>query len=261
MKTLLRRGPTNVRAAWSASRVASGRPIGMSMPTQTASSTRASNAVRSRSRSTSGASRRPRTTPTQPALYQSTPRTHAPFTRGKLPRPRGVRRRERRGPRGDVDHLGLAREDLLEQDAVDLVVGVGARVAQDGEAEVEVGGLAQRRQDDAAGRDAAQRDVLDVAGAEHDVEVAARERAHAALDDDDLARLRRERGMDRGRLVVLAHRTGVAQRAERAVARADLRVAGAERDAHVDHRHLDLAGRGDRAGGRVEHGVAEALDD
>src|SRR4051794_15779350 len=99
------------------------------------------------------------------------------------------------------------------------------------------------------------------ARAQHDVEVAARERADAALDGDDLARRRRERGMDRGRVVVLRHRAGGAQRAERAVARADLGVAGAERDAHVDHGHAGVAGRGDRAGGGLEHGVAEALDD
>src|ERR687886_1321386 len=52
---------------------------------------------------------------------------------------RAGRRRERRRPRRHVDDLGLAREHLVEQHAVDLVVGVGAGVAQHGEAVVEVG--------------------------------------------------------------------------------------------------------------------------
>ena len=46
------------------------------------------------------------------------------------------------------DHVGLSDEDLVEQHVVDLGVGVGTAVAQHGEAVVEVGRLAERRQDD-----------------------------------------------------------------------------------------------------------------
>ena len=58
-------------------------------------------------------------------------------------------------PGGDVEDLRLPRKDLLREHAVYLVVGVGARVAQDGEAEVEVGRLAEGRQDDATRGDPA----------------------------------------------------------------------------------------------------------
>jgi len=78
-------------------------------------------------------------------------------------------------------------EDLLRQHAVDLVVGVGTAVVQDGDLEVEVGRLAQGGKDDSAGRDAGQHQRVDAQRSEHDVEVAAREGADPALGDGDLA--------------------------------------------------------------------------
>lgn len=56
--------------------------------------------------------------------------------------------------------VSLAGEDLLGQHPVDLGVGVAAAVGQDGEAVVEVGRLAEGGQDDAAGGEAGQDEVV-----------------------------------------------------------------------------------------------------
>jgi hypothetical protein len=71
---------------------------------------------------------------------------------------------------------------------VDLGVLVSAGVGQDGEAVVEVGGLAEGGEDDATGGDAGQDEAVGVGAAQQDVEVAAAERADPALDDDRLVR-------------------------------------------------------------------------
>ena len=170
-------------------------------------------------------------------------------------------------PRRDVEDVGLAREDLRRQHAVDLVVGVRAGVVQDRQAEVEVGGGAQGGEHDTARRDPAQHEVLDRAGAQDHVEVAAREGAHPALRDDGLVRARRDARVDRSRCLV-DQPAGVAQRREGAVARAHLGVPGPEADADEDDpqagrpRGLDRRrdARDDRGSAVVEPCGDPALD-
>ena len=111
--------------------------------------------------------------------------------------------RQGRGPGVDGGDLGLAREHLLGEHAVHLGVRVRAGVREHGEAEVEVGGLPQRGEHDAARRDAREHERADAAGAQQHVEVAAGERADAALRDDRLVVAAAERGGDLRSLVLL----------------------------------------------------------
>jgi hypothetical protein len=70
-----------------------------------------------------------------------------------------------------------------------LGVRVEAAVGQDGEVEVQVGGLAQGGQHDAAGGDAGEDEVIDAAGPEDNVQVTAGEGADPLLGDDDVVGL------------------------------------------------------------------------
>jgi diguanylate cyclase (GGDEF)-like protein/PAS domain S-box-containing protein len=171
---------------------------------------------------------------------------------------------ERGGPLVRRRDGRLAGEDLFRQDAVHLVVAVRAGVLQHDEAVVEVGGLAERGQHDAAGGQARQDQRVGLGAAQQHVEVRAGERADPSLDDDGLALGGRERGVHLGGRVVLRHRVARVglERSERGVAVGRLRVAGAEGDA--DEHHRDARGAGGLDGavrGRDDLRLAEALDD
>ncbi len=142
-----------------------------------------------------------------------------------------------------------------------LGVGVAARVGQHGEPEVEVGRLANGREHDPAGGDAAQHQLVGAEPAQQHLEVAARERGDALLHHDQLAVARCEAVGDLGGGVVEVH--GVARACcatEGQVGCGDLRVAGAERDPDEDYRDAVVARRRECAGGcldgRLEAGPA-----
>jgi hypothetical protein len=85
--------------------------------------------------------------------------------------------------------------------------------------------------------------------------------ADPALRHDDLAGLGRDGWMDR-RAVVIGQPAGVAEGGERAVARADLGVARAERHAHEDDADPRGAGGGERARDALQQTVVgEAVHD
>jgi len=79
---------------------------------------------------------------------------------------------------------------------MDLRVAVEAGVGEDHQAVVEVGGLAQGRQDHAAGRDPGQDQRVDLPCPQEHVEVAAREAAHPTLGHHDVAGRGRDLGVD-----------------------------------------------------------------
>jgi hypothetical protein len=85
---------------------------------------------------------------------------------------------------------------------VHLRIRVGAAVAQHREAIVEVGGLPESGQHHPAGGDAAEHQGLRLQGPEHDLEVAAGERADPFLDHHDIAGLRCHGRVDLGARVV-----------------------------------------------------------
>jgi transcriptional regulator with XRE-family HTH domain len=162
---------------------------------------------------------------------------------------------------GDKRLLG---EDLLHQDAVHLRVGVGAGVGQHRQPVVQVGGLAQRRQHHSGRRDPGEHERARPRGPQQHVEVAAAERADAALDDDRLPVGWRQRRVNLGGRVRLGVEvvTGCLNRAERHVRLRRLRVPRAERDPHEHHRDPGRPRGLDGAVGRVDDGRrADPLDD
>lgn len=98
----------------------------------------------------------------------------------------------------DGDDIRPLREQLLGEESVHLGVGVEAAVRQDGEAEVQVVGLAQGVQHDGTRGDAGEHKAVDAASPEHQVEVAAREGAPPPLGDHDVALLRSDIVVDLG---------------------------------------------------------------
>src|ERR1700730_16764372 len=101
-------------------------------------------------------------------------------------------------PFADTDSGGLTREHLLQEYAMDLLVGVGAAVFEDGQVVVEVGCLPDGGQHDPAGGDAGQDKAAHFKAAENDLEVAAREGADSLLQNDNVIGMRSHRGMDLG---------------------------------------------------------------
>ncbi len=121
-------------------------------------------------------------------------------------------------------------------------IRIGAAVADDHEAVVGIGGVANRREHDAARGNACEHQRLDAVGAQDHVEVSSDECAHAVLGDDDVAGPRRDLRVNLGARGPFDEPAGLADGREALVARADLRVAGAEADDDVDDLlHPDLA--------------------
>src|SRR5437667_4010266 len=100
-------------------------------------------------------------------------------------------------PPVDGEHLRLTGEHLPREHPVYLGVAVETGVGQYHQSVVEVGGLAQRREHDTAGGDAGENERVDVGRAEHDVEIAAGERADPAFGDENVAGGRRDIRVDR----------------------------------------------------------------
>jgi hypothetical protein len=146
---------------------------------------------------------------------------------------------------------------------VDLGVSVEARVGEDDQPVVEVGGLPEGGQYHPAGGDAGQDERSRVQAAQHHIEVAAGERGHPALGHHQIPRAGRHGGVDLGRRAALDEPPGRRERREGPVPGADLGVAGTEADGHVHHRDGRGAGGGDRAGQPLQvAGIGgETLDD
>ena len=68
---------------------------------------------------------------------------------------------------------------------MDLLVGVEAQVLEHDEPVVAVGALTHRRKHDPAGGNPSEYQGVDVVRAQHEFQVAAGERAHPLLGDDD----------------------------------------------------------------------------
>jgi hypothetical protein len=99
-------------------------------------------------------------------------------------------------PLVDSKYFRLAREDLVEQHAVDLLVGIGTAVAQHDEPIVQVGGLAQCRENDATRRDPGQDKGLHALSPQNHVEIAPGEGTDAPLVDHDVPGLGFDRRVD-----------------------------------------------------------------
>src|SRR5580692_6795598 len=97
--------------------------------------------------------------------------------------------RDRGGPGVDADHVGVGREDGVDEHVVDVLFGVGAAVGENDDPIVEVSRLPEGRKDDAGGGDACQYQGMDGTRAKDQVEVAPRERADSPLSDQDVAGL------------------------------------------------------------------------
>src|ERR1700675_633808 len=117
-----------------------------------------------------------------------------------------------------------------------FLVAVRAAIADDQQSVVRVGGMAQGREYDAAGDDPRQDEGLDAVGAQHQVEIGPGEGAHPMLGDDDLLRQRRDGGMDLRIFGTGGEYARGLEPVERCISVADLRIAGAEADDHIDYR-------------------------
>jgi hypothetical protein len=71
--------------------------------------------------------------------------------------------RDRGGPGVDADDVGVGKENVLDEDIVDVLVAVGAPVGQDDQLVVEVGCLPEGRQDHTGRRNARQHQPADPA--------------------------------------------------------------------------------------------------
>ena len=142
---------------------------------------------------------------------------------------------------------------------MDLGVRVRAEVGEHRQSVVLVGGLTHGGEHDPTRRDATQHQVADFSGAQHDLEVAARERAHAALGHHHIAALRRDhrsRVDDESWLLLF-------EPAEGLIVRAHLGHAGAEADHDVNHRNGVAARRAYGFSSTREEGcgIRHAIDD
>ena len=135
---------------------------------------------------------------------------------GPVPWP-GSGRGEAGGPVRDRGDLGLPGKHLVQQHPVHLGIGVQAAVRQDGQPVVQVGGLAQGGQHHPAGGDAGQHQVLDAAGAQQHLQVAAGEGGHPALGDHHLAGRGCHGGGDVGAGVTVGEPAGPGDRAMAAI--------------------------------------------
>ena len=88
----------------------------------------------------------------------------------------------------DLDHLRLAREDLLGEEVVGVGIGIGGGICEDEDLVVAVVGVADSGEDDTAGADPGEDQGGDVPLAELLVEVGGGERADAGLADDEVSR-------------------------------------------------------------------------
>src|SRR6059058_5041782 len=137
-------------------------------------------------------------------------------------------------PPAHGEHLCLPRKHLLREHPVHLGVAIETRVGEHHEAVVQVGGLAQGREHDTARGDAREDEGVDVGRAQHDVEIAAAERADPAFGDDDITGSRCHVRVDRRGGMALAESGALSQRGKTLVAWADLGIAGPEPHRHVD---------------------------
>src|SRR3984893_5838547 len=141
---------------------------------------------------------------------------------------------------------GLPRKDLLQQHPVRFLVAVRAAIADDQQPVVRIGGMAQGREYDAAGGDPRQDQGLDAVGAQYQVEIGPGEGAHPMLGDDDFLGQRRDGGMNLRILGTRAECARGLEPVERRISVADLRIAGAEADDHIDHPYPGRARRVDQ---------------
>src|SRR5262249_14555534 len=132
--------------------------------------------------------------------------------------------------------------DRVDEGVVQGGLRVGAGVGQDGDTVVEVGGLQGGGEDDSAGGDAGQDQVVDVLGGQDLLEIVAGEGADAGLVDDDLALGGGDVGVDGGTGVVGREEVG-RKGAEGLVAGVGVRVAAAQLKRYVDDRDARRAGR------------------
>jgi hypothetical protein len=105
-----------------------------------------------------------------------------------------------------------------------FLVAIRAAIADDQQSIVRIGGMAQRREHDAAGDDPRQDQGLDAVGAQYQVEIGPGEGAHPMLGDDDFLGQRRDSRMD---LRAFGPRSECArglESVERRISVADLRV-------------------------------------
>jgi hypothetical protein len=84
-------------------------------------------------------------------------------------------------PVSDAGDLCLVCKHFLQQDLVHVGIGVQAAVRQGGEPVIQVGGLAHSGEHHAASDDASQHQMVDAAGAQQHVQIAAGEGRHTAL--------------------------------------------------------------------------------
>jgi hypothetical protein len=137
------------------------------------------------------------------------------------------------------EDVGLAGKELVEQAVMQFRVEVGAAILEDDDAVVGVGGFEESGENDAAGGDAEEGEGIYVVGAEDHLKVGACKGADAVLGDDDVVRLGSDGGMDRagGALKQLLVPWRGLDRAEKEIARTDLREIWAEADLQVDDAH------------------------
>ena len=116
-------------------------------------------------------------------------------------------------------------------------VEVSAAIFNNREAEIGIGSLDQRRENDAAGRNAEQYQRINIVGPEDHGEVGAGEGTDAMLGDDNFALFRRDDSRDRSERFLkqfLMLRRGF-NGAEEYVSRTDLRQPGTKPDLDMDN--------------------------
>jgi hypothetical protein len=145
---------------------------------------------------------------------------------------------------------------------------IGTAVADDDQPIIQIAGMADGRQHDAAGVDTGEHQRVDAVGAQQCLEVGANEGADAVLDHDRFPRSRRRGRMDRGALASRRQHSVCLHRAKSGVAGADLGMTGPERDDDMEHHHAHFSRGGDqlrhardRIGGlRSRHELVEDID-
>jgi hypothetical protein len=126
--------------------------------------------------------------------------------------------------RGDDGRL--PRDDDVEQHRMHRCIWVGAAIADDDQPIIQIAGVANGRQHDAAGVDTGEHQRVDAVGAQQRLQVGANERADAVLDHDRFPLSCRCGRMDRDAFAPGHQHSVRLQHAEHGVTGADLGMAG-----------------------------------
>lgn len=137
--------------------------------------------------------------------------------------------------------IDLPLENLIDQEIVSLLITIFAKITQESDLVIQVCGMANGRQDSAAGRNARDDNSLGIVAAENHVELSTEEGGNTALGDDHLVIDGSDGGVDLGGRVTLHEQARGGDAGDGWVGWVKLGVPRAESSDNMDHFDVVLA--------------------